>query len=250
MSKKKRWIVVPIISILIMVLFVDSPTTMREPQKTADTCTVYYLLNIDGMKGLGHSALLLTDEHGNGQVYSYNGMQYSLTECLMGKSGIGKMKVFDLDSGEVRELFNTGDLQVENTAECDNFDRMLYRYISKEQYEKIQECAQKYIDTGDVFEELYASVYVADEEQRLAAEEKLNDFLNQDLPRYQIYVDNCDTVARELIAAIDEEMEIYNTENPKLTPTGNFIGMSKEFGEMWGYQILGTDTLLERVIWR
>ena len=251
MSLKKIQKTILLLGIVVLILLWDAPFENRESKKTVDSCAVYYLLNIDGMKGLGHTALLLTDERGNGQVYSYNGMQYSLIECLQGKAGVGKMKVFTLSVENVSDFFATGDLEVEDTAECDNFDRMFYRYISRTDYERIRECAVKYIDTGTIFESLYAAVHSTDGEERITAEERLNDFLNQEnLPRYQIYTHNCDTVARELIAEIDEEMRIYNAENAKLTPAGNYIGMCRKFSELWGCQTIGEDTLLERVFWR
>lgn len=33
------------------------------------TCQVFYLLNLDGMKGLGHSSLMLVDEDGAGRIF-------------------------------------------------------------------------------------------------------------------------------------------------------------------------------------
>lgn len=93
-------------------------------------CRIYYLLNIDGMKGLGHAAFLLVDEQGEGLFYSYNGMQYSLPECLLGKAGIGKMKSFALNREQTEQFLTAGDLEVSDTSECDNFDRALYRCVS------------------------------------------------------------------------------------------------------------------------
>lgn len=250
-NKRLKWHFILLISAILLIMIWDAPFENRKPQETAHSYGVYYLLNIDGMKGLGHTAFLLTDEQGNGQIYSYNGMQYSLMECLLGKAGIGKMKVFALSSKEVNDFLDTGDLQVEDTTECDNFDRILYRYISREDYIRIQEGAAKYIDTGTEYERLYAAVYHAKGEERVWAEEELDDFFRQeDLLTYQIYNHNCDTVARELIAFIDEEMAAYNIANEKLTPTGNYIEMCSKFSEVWGYRILGNDTLLERLFWR
>ena len=117
------------------------------------------------------------------------------------------MKVFTLSPAEVQAFLDMGDLQVEDTAECDNFDRILYRHISREEYDTIQEGAAKYIDTGTMFETLYASALEAGGEEKVQAEEKLNEFLNQkETLKYQIYTNNCDTVARELIALVDDEM--------------------------------------------
>ena len=249
---KKKKILFALLLAGVLAAFLDAP--FREHplhEEVSDTCAVYYLLNIDGMKGLGHTAFMLQDEQGNGYVYSYNGMQYSLIECLLGKVGIGKMKVFALKTDETTTFLQTGDLQVEDTAECDNFDRVLYRRISGEEYEHIQNGAARYIDAGAEFESLYAAVIEAMNEDKIAAEESLNEFLKrEDVPKYQIYVHNCDSVARELIGLIDAEMYLYNTEHVKLTPTGNYLGMCKEFGGQWGYEAIGKDTLIERIFWR
>lgn len=255
MIKNKRlylkWLFILMMIAVMLIIIWDTPFKDRKPQESAHSCAVYYLLNVDGMKGLGHTAFLLTDEQGNGQLYSYNGMQYSLVECLLGKAGIGKMKMFALDSDDVNNFLNTGDLQVEDTAECGNFDRIMYRYISKEDYMRIQEGAAKYIVIGTEYESLYADVLRAEGNERTLAEEKMNNFFKQeDLLTYQIYNHNCDTVARELIALIDEEMAAYNSEDEKLTPTGNYIEMCCKFSEIWGYRIVGKDTLLERLFWR
>lgn len=249
---KKKKILFALLLAGVMAAFLDAP--FREHplhEEVSDTCAVYLLLNIDGMKGLGHTAFMLRDEQGNGYVYSYNGMQYSLIECLLGKAGIGKMKVFALKPDEATAFLQTGELQVEDTAECDNFDRVLYRRISREEYEHIQNGATRYIDAGVEFESLYAAVIEAVNEDKIAAEESLNEFLKrEDVPKYQIYVHNCDSVARELIGLIDAEMSLYNEEHVKLTPTGNYLGMCKEFGGQWGYEAIGKDTLIERIFWR
>ena len=254
MKNKKlylKWFFIFIICAVMLMLIVDTPMKERKPQEADSSCAVYYLLNVDGMKGLGHTALLLTDEQGNGCLYSYNGMQYALAECLLGKAGVGKMKLFVLSADDVAQFLNTGDLQVEDTTECDNFDRILYRYISGEEYAQIQEGAEKYIVTGTEYESLYAELVHAEGNERASAEEKMNDFLMQeDLLTYQIYNHNCDTVARELIALIDREMETYNKEYEKLTPTGNYIGMCSKLSEIWGYRSLGKDSFPERLFWR
>lgn len=250
---KSRFIYIFLFLIImcLAIVFWDVPFESRAPKDSNDPCAVYYLLNIDGMKGLGHAALMLVDEEGNGQVFSYNGMQYSLLECLAGKSGVGKMKVFDLSREEVEEFLNTGNLQVEDTAECDNFDRVLYRYISRNELRMMQEGAAEYVNTGAEFETLYAAAFQATGEAKARAEDMLQEFLNQDgLLKYQIYTHNCDTVARELIALIDKDVMEYKTDKGKITPTDNYIGMCDAVGEEWGYQKLGEDTLLERIFWK
>lgn len=212
-------------------------------------CRIYYLLNLDGMKGLGHSALLLVDRDGYGQVCSYNGMQYNLLQCLMGKEGIGKMKQFYLKPEEVDILLCTGSLQAGAYEECDNFDRALYRCLSEEEYEQIWQGIAFYVEVGDEFEQLYANLQNADEDMRSDAEGQMAVFLNsRDVPRYQIYTHNCDTVARELIALADEELAAYNISNAKLTPNGNYKNMRSSLSAVWGYRCLGEDSLPERLL--
>lgn len=80
--KRKKYAAVILLAVMV-IIFWDTPFETRPPGKSSDSCAVYYLLNIDGMKGLGHAAFMLTDEQGNGQVYSYNGMQYIRNgDCL------------------------------------------------------------------------------------------------------------------------------------------------------------------------
>lgn len=213
------------------------------------SCQIWYLLNLDGMKGLGHSALMLLDENGEGQVFSYNGMQYSLIQCLMGREGIGKMMQFSLGEDEVEILLETGNLQAGVYGECDNFDRGLYRCISREQYDQIAEEARRYIETGDEFERLYADLHSAEGDIVYDAQEQMDLFLaREDIPRYQIYRHNCDTAARELIALVDEEMAQYNQSETKLTPGGNYKNMCRRFGDIWGYMGLGEDSLVEKIL--
>ena len=94
MKKKKIVIVILIIFLVVFMgrkLLNFQVNNSRCPILQDNSCIVYYLLNIDGMKGLGHASFMLVNEQGEGCFYSYNGMQYNLAECLMGKAGIGKM---------------------------------------------------------------------------------------------------------------------------------------------------------------
>ena len=198
--------------------FLRGQVPVREPQEApGQDCRVYYLLNIDGMKGLGHAALLLVDEDGEGRLFSYNGMEYSLFWCLFGKEGLGKMKEFSLDAPSVRRLLQTGELEPEEYEECRNFDRALWRYLSREDYERILSGTELYLDPRE-----------------------------PSAPLYQIYTHNCDTAARELIGIADAEMQRYNAGRTRLTPGGNYKRMWRKFGDTWGFTFLGKDTLWER----
>lgn len=255
LDKKKK---VPVWFLLLLYLVVNLcvrisftvPKAVEERDcRTMDgDCRICYLLNLDGMKGLGHSALLLIDENGSGSVLSYNGMQYGLAECLAGRKGIGKMMVYSLEPQEVETLLRTGDLETDGHGECDNFDRMLYRWVSRIQYEQIMDAAKIYVDAGDRYEELYAAAARAEEAKRPEAEGRMEDYLRQDLPRYQIYTHNCDTVARELLALVDEEIRRYNVQEQKLTPKGNYKNMCACVSDQWGIVRLGRDTLVEQAL--
>lgn len=220
----------------------------RECRITDEDCSICYLLNLDGMKGLGHSALLLIDEEGYGSVFSYNGMQYGLVRCLAGEEGIGRMTEYRLDPREVETFLNTGELEADGHEECDDFDRMLYRRISDIQYEQIADAAGLYMEVGDQYEQRYAAVVQAEGTRRVEAEAEMENYLQQDLPRYQIYTHNCDTVARELLALVDDEILRYNEQEQKLTPKGNYKNMCAYVSDRWGIARLGEDSLAERIL--
>lgn len=225
-----------------------APFVERDCQMTGKDCRVYYLLNLDGMKGLGHSALLLVDEEGRGRVFSYNGMQYDLFRCLTGKEGIGKMMEYALTSREVDTLLETGNLTAGDYEECDNFDRALYRCLSREQYERIVKEAEFYQEVGDTYERLYAACDGAKDRMRTQAEEDMEAFLQKELPHYQIYTHNCDTVARELLALADEEIRAYNASHTRLTPGGNYYAMCSRLSGIWGIARLGRDSQAEKLL--
>lgn len=97
---------------------------------------------------------------------------------------------------------------------------------------------QYYIDIGNEFEALCA-------EDKAALER----FLNQEnLSRYQIYMHNCDTAARELLALINEDMKAYNENAISLMPGRNYRNMCKTLGDDWGILRLGEDSILEKIL--
>lgn len=250
-KQKKRWPAVPVLALagwLLWSLYIYEPPVRECGPAEGETCRIVYLLNLDGMKGLGHSALLLVDENGAGELFSYNGMQYNLFECLLGKEGIGKMKQFSLDREAVGILLETGELRVEGCDECVGFDRVLYRYIPREQYEAVMRESAGYVEIGDTFERLYAQASDAAGGETSGAGARLEAFLGQrDIPRYQIYTHNCDTAARELAALADEGLAAYNKE-AKLTPNGNYKAMCRKLDGRWGFMPLGDDSLAERLL--
>ena len=111
----KRLFIMSGLMLMLLFVIIIRNISSKPIERTAVTCKetvgrVYYLLNIDGMKGLGHSALLLQDSRGQAQLFSYNGMQYNVLECLMGKSGIGKMMQFQLKEEDLQQFLETGNL--------------------------------------------------------------------------------------------------------------------------------------------
>lgn len=230
-----------------------------QPEGTYRVC---YLLNVDGMKGLGHSALLLLDENGEGKLFSYNGMEYNLFQCLLGKKGMGRMKEFSLDADTLREFLETGELPAGEYEECSNFDRALWREISREEYDVVTEKALHYIEAeeeyGKLCEELYAlerdaapgeGASQAAEASLEEARQRLEEFrAREDTPLYQIYTHNCDTAAREMIAAVDGDMAAYNASEARLTPKGNYKNMCRKLGGPWKFCSLEEDTWVERLL--
>lgn len=238
--KWKHWLSIffLVVSIIIFKNIITPPAERKPDIQNKSAFRVCYLLNIDGMKGLGHSALLLQDASGQASVFSYNGMQYNLWECLFGKAGIGKMKQFSLSEDEIKQFLETGNLQADEYEECDNFDRAICHEITQEQYLMLSEKIRYYIDVGNEFEELYAQDKVA-----------LEEFLaHENLPRYQIYTHNCDTVARELLALVSDDMKAYNADSAFMTPGRNYRNMCKALGNDWEILRLGKDSIPEKIL--
>ena len=231
----------------VRLLLVRPPEERPCREDSAGSCQLWYLLNVDGMGGLGHSALLLTDEAGNGRIYSYNGMQYSLFWCLLGKEGAGRMREISLGPEETAAFCQSGGLDLPDSRECRDFDRALYRKITREEYETIFHAVGEWMEKEQSFEELYALSLSSDPQ----AGEELSALMEQeDFPLYHIYTHNCDTAARELMALVDAEMEEYNQSQARLTPGGNFRGMCQSLGEDWGIRRLGEDGWRERLLGR
>lgn len=231
------------------VLCISLKPKIREERGTQGNCKIYYILNDDGMKGLGHSILLLEDEEGCGTVFSFNGMQRSLGEALLGKAGVGKMSVGDMSKEELQAFLNTGELCLEGDQLQDNYDIALYRNITEEEYAAILEGTEIYIETGREYEELYIQ-YAAAEDKNLKEEYKrqLEQMgANNALPLYRIYTHNCDHAARLIIARVDDEMKEYNQKTNKITPGGNLKAFAKSTNS-WGVMRLGESTFPESVL--
>ncbi|RKJ45810.1 hypothetical protein D7X98_05785 [bacterium 1XD8-76] len=223
--------------------------SVRETSYAEGECMLYYIVNADGMKGLGHSILMVVDGEGRGTVLSFNGMQRSLSESLMGKSGIGKLSVGVMDAEETKAFLGSGDLSLEGDQLADNYDMALYRPITREDYRIVLEQVLPYREAEEGFTVLYGK-WVTEEdaaekaEYRRALEQMAED---ESLPLYQIYTNNCDHAARMMASPVDQDLFDYTYGAWRMTPNGNLKAFGKK-AEKWGVMELGEQTLAERIL--
>lgn len=214
--------------------------SVRETTIAIEDCMLYYIVNIDGMKGLGHSVVLLVDEDGSGTVISFNGMQCTLIECLLGKSGVGKMSIATMTKAETALFLETGNLNLDKDQLADNYDIALYRPITVEEYDTVLEQTAPYLAAEEQLE--------IDVRKKEGYQQDL-ECLGQDtsLPLYQIYTNNCDHVARILIGSVDLEMEAYSQRTEHITPNGNLKAFGRK-AQNWGVMMLGTQSIQEKLL--
>ena len=239
----------PVLTIGYLCLCFSMRLTVRDTSFAREEYMLYYMVNADGMKGLGHSILMMTDEEGGGTVFSFNGMQRSLSESLAGRSGVGKLSVGTMDAEETEIFLRTGDLCLEGDQLTDNYDMALYRPITAEDYQTILEQTAPYREAEEKFTILYEQWIMEEDVGRKTKYEQALEQMGQDksLPVYQIYTDNCDHTARKLIASIDPDMQDYLQNTRRITPNGNL----KAFGlkaENWGVMTLGKQSLAEKLL--
>ncbi len=250
-KRRRTMIVCSVAVMVIMWLFLCASMhlTVREPAMPEEDCTMYYIVNADGMKGLGHSILLLVDEQGIGTVFSFNGMQRSLRESLFGKSGVGKMSTGVMTAEETEMFLQTGDLKIDGDQLTDNYDMALYRPITAEDYQVILEQTTPYFGTEQQFAALYEKWAGEEDAGKKAEYAQALEKMGQDksLPVYQIYTNNCDHAVRKLACAVDSDLREYTRHTWHMTPNGNL----KAFGtraKNWGVMMLGAQSFLERVL--
>lgn len=222
---------------------------VRETALATQDCMLYYIVNADGMKGLGHSIVMVVDEEGCGTVLSYNGMQRTLPESLLGKSGIGKMSIGTMAAEETDAFLRSGNLCLGGDQLTDNYDVALYRPITAQDYHIILEQAAPYLAAGEQFVVLYGKWAMEEDADKKAEYEQELERMGQgdELPAYQIYTNNCDHVARLLASSVDSEMQDHINHNWHMTPNGNL----KAFGikaQNWGIMTLGEQSLSERIL--
>lgn len=249
---RKKFIFCAAVIIMIMVylcLCVSMYLPVRSTSFAEGECMLYYIVNTDGMKGLGHSIVMLVDENGCGTVFSFNGMQRSLGESLFGKSGVGKMSVGTMTVEETEAFLQTGNLDIDGDQLSDNYDMALYRSITEEEYDIIAERTIPYITAGEQFAVLYEKWAMEENPDRKEDYEQALEQMGQDksLTLYQIYTNNCDHVARIIISPVDSAMQEYSQHGRRMTPNGNL----KAFGgqaEDWGVMTLGEQSLPEKIL--
>lgn len=214
-----------------------------------EACMLYYIVNVDGMKGLGHSILLVVDGEGCGRVFSFNGMQRTLGESLLGKSGVGRMSIGTMTAEETAAFLRTGDLKLDGDQLTDNYDMALYRPISPEEYGVILEQADPYLAAEEWFAELYEKWVGEEDDGRRTEYRQALEQLSQEesLPLYQIYTYNCDHAARMLAASIDPAMREYSQRSWRVTPNGNLKAFGRK-AEDWGVMMLGRQSLSEKLL--
>lgn len=210
---------------------------------------LYYLVNADGMKGLGHSIVMLVDEEGCGTVISYNGMQRSLTESLLGKSGVGKMSIGTMGADETETFLQSGNLHMDGDQLTDNYDVALYRPITAEEYRVILEQTKPYLAAQEQFAVLYEKWAMEENAGQKAKYEQELVQIGQgdDLPVYQIYTNNCDHTARLLISSVDTELRDSMRHTWHMTPNGNIKALGAK-AQSWGVMTLGSQSFPERIL--
>ncbi len=213
--------------------------SVRETTIAIEDCMLYYIVNIDGMKGLGHSVVLLVDEDGSGTVISFNGMQRTLIECLLGKSGVGKMSIATM----------TKAVNLDKDQLADNYDIALYRPITVEEYDTVLEQTAPYLAAEEQFAVLYENWVLEIDVRKKEGYQQDLECLGQDtsLPLYQIYTNNCDHVARILIGSVDLEMEAYSQRTEHITPNGNLKAFGRK-AQNWGVMMLGIQSIQEKLL--
>lgn len=238
-----------ILAVFYLCLCFSMRLTVRETSYAEEDCMLYYMVNVDGMKGLGHSILMVVDEEGCGRVLSFNGMQRSLSECLMGKSGIGKLSEGTMDARGTEDFLLSGNLCLDGDQLADNYDMALYRPITAEDYQAVFKRAEPYREAEEGFAALYQK-WATEEDAAEKAEyhqelEQMGE--DENLPLYQIYTNNCDHAARVMASSADQDLLDYTYSAWRMTPNGNLKAFGKR-AEKWGVMTLGEQSLQERIL--
>lgn len=213
----------------------------ENPADVSDTYAIYYLVNADGMKGLGHSIILLTGPDDKKPdscvVYSFNGMEKNLKQALMGEAGVGCLSVSHLTKEEVDSFLTSGDIFAGTEQLNANYDLAVYKEIECEEYREIADKVSVYIQLTDAFHKLEEK----QDKEGIATLKAQNDAL-----LYRIYSHNCDTVARELLETIDPDVQEFNVSKNYYTPLANIKAFSREMDD-WSSRKIGNQSVKEKL---
>lgn len=169
---------------------------------------IYYLNNLDGAKTLGHTAIFIVDADGNGDFYSYmGGIAKKINEGTDGYVAHIKM-----NHKETKEFLRTGNVVIEMPNERhneDNYDRALWKQITKEEYDEVISRANSY---------------------------------EKNPPSYQIFNHNCDDVANEIIGNLGREVNMVET-----LPNNNFYVRIQTWDD-WNYIAIGENNIGENIL--
>ncbi len=169
---------------------------------------IYYLNNLDGAKNLGHTAIFIVDADGNGDFYSYMG---GIAKNISEKTD-GYVAHIEMNYDETKEFLRTGNVVIkmpDGKDNGDNYDRALWKQITKEEYEEAISRANSY---------------------------------EKNPPPYQIFNYNCDDVANEIIGNLGTEVNMIET-----LPNNNFYVRIQTWND-WNHTVIGENNLGENIL--
>ena len=202
--------------------------------KEAEEYYVYYLNNMDGAKVFGHSSILIEYPDGTSDFYSYMGTG-GILSAITGEKSLGYMAYEHLNSEETERFFETGDINVTmhgGGINYDNYDRALRKQITEEEKDSIVQQAQYYIDLFKTHNKGDVEFYVD----------------NTDDPVYQLYSNNCDTVAGKIIGTIDSDFLLCQDGMIDTTPNNSYFVRKMLLDNSWEEITIGENDGWEKMI--
>lgn len=206
--------------------------------KTETDYTVYYLNNMDGAFKTGHTAVLVETPNGNSHFFSYTSEEGNLVKKAMGDDVEGYMEYARLSKQETETFLQNGDIGViSHGGEMlyTNYDRALKKEITQAEAELIIAMENGYVN---LYKELYDENTTEDIYNSLIME-------NPQL-LYNLYSNNCDTVARDMLTTVEPYLLFSST----LTPNGSYNSflIKNRFEGSWEEVIVGRNSLGELLL--
>jgi len=206
--------------------------------KTETDYTVYYLNNMDGAFKTGHTALLVETPNGSSHFFSYTSEEGQLLKKAMGDDVKGYMENTRLSEQETEIFLQNGDIGVmsyEGKMLYTNYDRALKKEITQAEAELIIAMGNNYVN---LYNRLYDKNTTEDEYNSLIME-------NPQL-LYNLYSNNCDTVARAMLATVEPTLYFSDA----LTPNKSYeyFLITTRFGGSWEEVIVGRNNLDELLL--